>query len=319
VTTDAEGRYLKEGLSNGLYIVFPSKPGHTFTANTGNVFQVIDGSNVTKDFTAGNQNYRISGVITDAGGNPVVDVSVTINDNFGFSRTVYTNVNGLYSSPGIADGLYIVWPTKPGYTIAPTQGNVFQSVSGADVTKDFLATSQDYSISGTVLDDNGLPLAGVSVAVNDNFGFSSTTTTDVNGFYKTGGLTDGLYIVFPSKQGYGITANAGNSFQAVSGANVTGKDFTAVPIVKTYSISGFVLENGAPLPGVTVQINDNYGFTSTTTTDNAGFYTQSGIKDGLYIVYPAKPGYQITADTGNIFQTVNGSSIIEKNFSATAQ
>ena len=317
VTTDDEGRYSKSGLKNGTYIVSPAKTGYSITANSGNIFQSINGANVTKNFTATGQNYAISGVVRDASGQPVPDAQLQINDNYGFSATTYTNINGYYSRPGISNGMYIVMATKSGYSIAPSVGNIFQSVSGANVTKDFVATSQNYSISGTILSDTGQSVGNVQIQVSDNYGFSATATTNANGYYQVSGLSNGLYTVNPTKSGYGITVNSSNIFQFVNGANVTGKNFTATPIIGTYSISGFVLVNGRPLQGVQVQINDNYGFASTVTTDSAGYYSGSGLKNGTYTVNPVKSGYQFQAVTGNIFQQIQGSNVIGKDYNAT--
>lgn len=318
VTTDSEGKYVENGLANGLYIVSPMKPGYTFTANRGNIFQVVDNVHVTKDFTANNQDFSISGTVTDTNGQPVPGATVHITNNFGFSATVATNVNGRYSRPGISNGLYVVLITKNGYSISPAQGNGIQSVNGADVVKDYAATPQGFSISGTVLDSNGSPLPGVSVSVNNNSGFSSTVTSNASGFYAVSSLSNGQYVVLPAKQGYKIiTDNGGNNLSSVSGGDVSGRNFTATQVNYAYSISGYILENGQPIPGVSIQINDNSGFSSTTVTDSAGFYTQGGLKNGTYTVDPTLTGYQFSLVTGNIFQGVNGSNIIGKDFSAT--
>ncbi|HED15014.1 MAG TPA: TIGR03790 family protein [Gammaproteobacteria bacterium] len=317
VTTNVEGRYSKDGLANGLYIVLPKKTGHTFVANSGNIFQSVSNSNVVKNFTAHNLDFTVSGTVTDGNGQPIVGAIVQINDNSGFSATVQTNINGRYSRPGISNGLYIVEVTKNGYSVSPSQGNIFQSVNGSDITKDYVATPSNFVISGAILDTSGKPVPGVTVSINDNSGFSSTVTSNANGFYEIGGLSNGLYIAFPAKQGYTIVVNGGNVFVGINGVSIIGKDFTATPVVQTYSISGYILENGQPLSGASVQINSNFGFSSTTTTDNSGFYTQRGLKDGAYIVYSTKPGYQITTVTGNIFQSINGSNIIGKDFNAT--
>jgi len=317
VTTNAEGKYVEDGLANGLYIVYPTKPGHTFSANSGNIFQSVNNAHVTKDFTANNSDFTVSGTVTDTNGQAVPGATVQISDNSGFTDTVTTNVNGYYSRPGIGNGVYIVWITKNGYSIGPAQGNVFQSVNGSDVVKDFVATPQNFSISGTVLGGNGNPLPGVSVSVSNNSGSSSTVTSNASGFYSVSGLSNGAYIVFPAKSGYNISVNSGNIFQGINGADVSGKDFTATQVKQTFSISGYILENGQPVPGVSIQISDNSGFSSTATTDNAGFYTQDGLEDGTYIVYPTMVGYQFSSVTGNIFQGVSGSNIINKDFSAT--
>lgn len=317
VTTDDVGHYSKTGLKSGTYTVSPTKSGYSITASSGNIFQSVNGANVVKDFTALGQNYSISGLIIDAQGQPVPDAQVVINDNYGFSATTYANVNGFYRRPGVTNGIYTVIATRSGYTIVPSSGNVFQTVNNADVVKDFTATSSDYSIAGTILNTVGQPVSGVIVQINDNYGYSSTVTTNANGYYMNSGMKNGLYIVSPAKAGYGFSANSNNNVVSVSGSNISAKDFTGTKVVDTYSISGFVLENGRPLSGVQMQINDNYGFAATVTTDTAGYFTQGGLKNGMYIVAPSKTAYQFQAVSGNVFQQVQGSNIIDKNYNAT--
>jgi VCBS repeat-containing protein len=80
------------------------------------------------------------------------------------------------------------------------------------------APAGTYNISGTITGD---VLAGVTVAVDT----THSATTDVSGNYTISGLADGTYTVTPSLSGY--TFNPATASATVSGANVTGIDFTA--------------------------------------------------------------------------------------------
>jgi hypothetical protein len=99
------------------------------------------------------------------------------------------------------------------------------SVSGVNqvVTAD---QSQCHAISGTVTTPDGRPVAGIQIQINDNFGFSSTTTTDANGFYSQE-VTDGTYVVYGLVNN-NYTISCGYIFVGVSGADVT-KDCVATP------------------------------------------------------------------------------------------
>ncbi len=91
-----------------------------------------------------------------------------------------------------------------------------------------------YSISGRVT-YNGSGLSGVTVSLTG--AASSSRTTDSNGNYTFLGLQNGTYTITPSKEGYSFSPT---SLQVtVSGANVTGKDFTATQIPPTTNVSGY--------------------------------------------------------------------------------
>jgi hypothetical protein len=85
-------------------------------------------------------NHTISGTVRTASGNPVAGITFQIADNFGFNSFVTTDALGRYSSEAVPDGTYIVFPASASYTVTPVEGNVFVNVSGANVTKDFLAS-----------------------------------------------------------------------------------------------------------------------------------------------------------------------------------
>lgn len=317
VTTDANGYYKSAGLKNGLYIVYPAKQGYNVAPNSGNIFQSVSNAHVRKDFTATRSGYSITGTVMDAAGQPLGDVPIQFSGPNGYTATAKTNVMGYYGLGSLANGSYTVIASLPGFTITPVGGSTTALVNGADVSKAFTATTQGYAVSGTILNTKGQSLAGVQIQINNNGSYVATATTNANGYFHHGGLANGLYIVYPSFSGYTISPNSGSVFTTISGADVVGKDFTATPIIYTYSVSGFILENGQPLPGVSVAINDNYGFTSTVTTDSSGFYYKDGLKNGLYIVYPSKSGYQFQTTSGNIFQSISGSNVISKNYNAT--
>jgi len=316
-TTDLEGRYSLSGLSNGDYTLNASLYGYVIAPSDGDPAHTVYNGSSSRDFVAQAQNYVISGQILDSEGHPLPDVVMQIHDNYGFSAVALSNVNGQYQAAGISNGIYIVLPVKQGYSIIANSGNIFQTVSGSNVQKDYTANPQNYSIAGTIQTSTGQPLSGVIISINPSSGAAFNAVTNSNGYYRAPGIPSGLYAVSASKPDYTFQVNSGNIFQSVSSADVLDKDFTATQVVNTYSISGYILENGLPVPGVQVQVNDNYGFSSTVYTDNAGYYSQDGLKNGIYTVYPVLAGYKFSAVTGNIFQTVSGGSIIDKDFNAS--
>lgn len=160
-----------------------------------------------------------------------------------------------------------------------------------------------YTISGTV---TGAPsvaitLSGASIA-------TTTKTTAADGSYSFTGLANGSYTVTPSLATYAFspTSLAVN----VSGANVTGKNFTATAAATTYSISGVVSGAG----GVTITLSgDNTG---SVVTGAGGAYIISGLVPGSYTVTPSLSGYTFNPTSSPV--TIAAANSTANNFTATA-
>jgi hypothetical protein len=93
-----------------------------------------------------------------------------------------------------------------------------------DVCHGNCTAPQTYTISGTVT-SSGSGLSGVNMALTGDS--TANTTTDASGNYSFSGLSNGSYTVTPSKSGY--TFNPTSIPVIISGADQTGKDFTATP------------------------------------------------------------------------------------------
>jgi hypothetical protein len=157
------------------------------------------------------------------------------NDNFGFSSTTTTDANGFYSQE-VTDGTYVVYGlVNNNYTVSC--GYIFVGVSGADVTKDCVATPILRTISGTVTTPDGQPVAGIQIQINDNFGFSSTTTTDANGFYSQE-VTDGTYVVYGLNDNFGFSSTTTTDANGFYSQEVTDGTYVVYGLVNNnYTIS----------------------------------------------------------------------------------
>jgi len=169
-----------------------------------------------------------------------------------------------------------------------------------------------YSISGSVKTAELSPVSDVQIwyySYNGSFGGWTFVTTDGSGNYTIPNLGPGIYTIYPGKTGY--TFSPSYLQVTISGASVSGKNFTATPI--PYSISGTVTLSTAGLSGVTMML---YGSISATTlTDASGNYTLRNLSNGSYTVTPDKAGYTFTPS--NLPVTISGASASGKNFSAT--
>lgn len=166
------------------------------------------------------------------------------------------------------------------------------------------APAQTFSISGRITDSDNAPLAGVTVALTGSQ--SVTTTTDGNGNYIFSSLpTSGRYTVTAASSDYGFESA---SFTTPSGDQIA--NFTTQP--KTYEVKGTISSGGVPLPGVTVALSGSA--LGTTVTDDAGGYSFALLKDGDYVLTPAKANYTFGPASASI-NGVNADTQID--FTAT--
>ena len=294
VNTDSSGNYSFTTLGNGNYTITPSKSGYAFSPSNRSV--TVNVANVTsQNFTA--TTYSISGTVT-VNGVPLSGVSMALTGPV--SKTVNTDSNGNYSFTTLGNGNYTITPSKSAYVFSPSNRSV--TVSVANVTsQNFTATT--YSISGTVT-VNGVPLSGVSMALTGPV--SKTVNTDSGGNYSFTTLGNGNYTITPSKSGYVLSPS--NRSVTVSGANVTSQNFTAA----TYSISGTVTVNGAPLSGVSMALTGPVS--KTVNTDSGGNYYFTTLGNGNYTITPSKSGYVLSPSNRSV--TVSGANVTSQNFTA---
>jgi hypothetical protein len=251
------------------------------------------------------QTYSISGTITPAAGGNGATVNVSGTTN----ATTTANSSGNFTITGLANGTYTVAPSRAGFTFTPSSMKV--TINGANITTglSFTATAVSFGISGTIT-----PAAGGSGAtVTLSGAATATTTTDSAGNYAFTGLSNGAYTVTPNHTGY--TFNPSTHAVTVSGASVTGINFTAtVQVGQTFSVSG-TISPAAGGSGATVTLNG--AATATTTADGAGKYTFSGLSNGSYTVTPTNAGFTFTPASQSV--TIINANVAGVNFTASVQ
>ena len=298
-TTSSDGSYILDWLANGRYTITPSKNGYTFDPAS-EIITVSDNYITGVDFT-GTMIPLTSLISGTVSGDIQEGVIITLSgDN---SDTTTSDSNGDYSFGGITDGNYTITPTLSGYTFSPTSQNV--TVSGADESGiDFDATENTYTISGTVTGD---VQSGVTITLSGDD--SDTTTTDLNGDYFFGGITNGNYTILPSLSDYTFSPTSENV--TVSDADETGVDFTSTEVIYTYTLGGTVY--GDIQSGVTMTLSgDNSG---STTTDLNGDYSFAGLVNGSYTVTPSLSDYTFSPTSEIV--TVSDSAETGVDFTAT--
>ncbi|MBE0606502.1 MAG: CHRD domain-containing protein [Deltaproteobacteria bacterium] len=109
---------------------------------------------------------------------------------------------------------------------------VFLAGCGDDDDDGGVVAPPTFSISGQVT-STGAGLSGVTMTLSG--ASSATATTDAGGNYAFAGLDNGSYTVTPSRTGF--TFSPTDNTQTVSGADITGVDFTATATVVTAVIT----------------------------------------------------------------------------------
>ena len=156
----------------------------------------------------------ISGKVIDANGIGIPNVQVTAG-----AYTTFTNAAGDYSLSVVA-GSYTIVFSKAGYQTYQTTVDV--TSGDAPFTNATLTPTPTHTISGTVTDASGTPLAGADVSADTLF----TTKTLANGTYSLP-VNAGIYNLAVSLSGY-QSATVPNV--DASAGDITGVNATLTPI-----------------------------------------------------------------------------------------
>ena len=130
-TADGSGNFTFSGLANGSYTLTPGKSGFTF--NPSSLPEVVSNANVAgANFTAVSAaKWSISGTITPA----TAGSAATVVLSGAATGSTAADASGNYSFNLLANGSYIVTPSKSGYSFLPANQAV--TVSGANASANF--------------------------------------------------------------------------------------------------------------------------------------------------------------------------------------
>lgn len=235
-----------------------------------------------------------SSVSATVGGQTTATVTTTVSG--GFNSAVSLSVSGLptgatatfspasIAAPGSGSStLTLATGTAAAGTYSLTitaTGN--GTTHAAALSFAINAVQTTYSISGAVT-LNGAGLSGVTVGAG-----SASAATDANGAYTISGLANGTYTLTPSKTGY--TFSPATQSVAVSGADVTGKNFTA-----TATTGDTALTSGVAVAGSITSTSRNgawnYYYIDVPSGATSLAVTMTGLSADadLYDMFNAKP------------------------------
>ncbi|HVL69942.1 MAG TPA: carboxypeptidase regulatory-like domain-containing protein [Vicinamibacterales bacterium] len=244
---------------------------------------------------------KVTGTVTDPAGNAVAGATVELDSNSWGPDTTYSANNNRTTTDGA--GRYEIFGFASGahggnstLTVRPPAGSPLAIVSRSSLTftgdtiQD-VVLPQPSAFTGTIRGHGGAPLAGLQVFVyTSNWQVIAQTTTDANGSYNLP-IADGTVIFYVQTPWPPAERPAPAYFYAyrynvvINGA--TTLDLT-LPVVE---ISGTVTDsNGAPVPGVGLQLDSNAwgpdatytANNNTVTTDAAGRYRIFGFAAGAH-------------------------------------
>ena len=266
VLTDFHGYYLINVPYGWSGTVTAAQSGYYF----GNPVEVINKTTSSQiDFTE--KRFKIRGFVKDRNGAGVGSVYLSVSGLVGAS----TSSTGYFEVPGVKyNWAGVITPSRSGYSFEPISRSV--TMAAGDVN-DVNFTALQFTISGQVIDKNGMGVSGVNVSNG-----SGTTSTDGNGRYSfaVGGNWTGTLT--PSKAGYGFNPANRSYSQVITDFNDA--HFIAVKPV----ISGTIRDNrGVSVAGATVSA----GTSGSTTTDANGFYTLQLTYNFTGTLTPSKAGY----------------------------
>ncbi|MCK5057230.1 MAG: hypothetical protein KAT34_11280 [Candidatus Aminicenantes bacterium] len=275
----ADGFYSLTVPCGWLGTLTPLKVGWEFTPSSV-IFVEPVSENQVKDFvgTASSTEYTISGRVSDTTGRIGMDgVTISFFDGATVDTTITTG-DGYYSYTVPAYWTGSVTPSLVGYSFTPPTKVVGPVQS--NITQDFLAQFNKYTISGTVMDSQAKPIPAVTMTLSTGF----TTQTNISGQYHFEVIHGWSGNLIPSKTGWSFNPVYRNYNSVIFDLN--NEHFFGIKVKDQHAISGTVTSGGTALENVVLS-----GLPDNPATDASGFYSALVTRGWSGTVTPTLSGY----------------------------
>lgn len=282
VATLEDGSYDIGNLAPGVYFVTIRADGYG-----GQSFSVTvnPGQTTTENFILFPIQGSLTGTVTNAAGNPIAGAIISLNVNVaggGLLLTRFvTQTDGTYLIENLLPLQYLVTAAATPYQ------STFQSVAVVADTRsvlNFVLEPNPGSVMGTVVDSNGVPVAGAAVAIKMLSGTGvviATIFSDSDGHFLVSTLTPSIYTILASAA----------DFQTASATLGVTSDQTANVQLVLYpdpgSIAGQITDavTGSTILGVAVTLTDSNNFlVASLIADTKSGYQFDGLPPGSYTV-----------------------------------
>lgn len=309
-TTEDDGTFVIRGVTSGTYRLEARPPE---AERSGYVTQgaplrpatatgVAVGAKAVEIRLTGGVSIR--GRFLDAAGKPLAGAWVRAEvrsgqdldrgvDSWFFGPFAVTDPTGRFTISGLATAHYrlvhVPDPTNP-LVARPLKGGDDVVAGATDVR---VVAGNLASIAGTVLDDDGKPVAGASIdLIAVGGGIAGCTRTDAAGRFTLHDASDASrYVVRATKQDF-VLAQIDDASAGAAGL--------AIQMVRGLRASGRVLRSaGTPLAqGVVILTLEKGQHRASAVTDAEGRFTAAGLREGVYRV-DATTGLDPSGSTAN--------------------
>ena len=174
--------------------IIPTKNGYDFDPSN-QTYSSILGDQVNQNYTATIQKRTISGTILSEKGQPVADVSLTVEGG----GSAMTNISGEFELLVDHGWRGRITPAREGYTFNPTS-RPYSLVTIDQTRQNFTAIVQKFTITDFVIIGN-VPIPGVVITARDAEGIVSTSTTDTKGKFVVTVPYGWTGEIIPTKEG----------------------------------------------------------------------------------------------------------------------
>ncbi len=233
----------------------------------------------------------IGGTVMDAVTNQRLGGVAVVLESNNLITTV-TDTNGAFTLKDVPPGSQKVDFALTGYAPASASAFVSENVTVALGAVPMVSSHSTGTISGTITDSSGKPLADVAVTVGG--AWSGSATTGADGSYSIVYVTPGQVTLSAAKTGFlGVTA-AGTVYARTT-LSFSPRLSTTASTVTTGTLVGRVVDSywGLPIsplpgePGVTVTLSGGIRVTP----DDRGYFTIQGLTPNTYQATVGMPGF----------------------------
>jgi len=262
-------------------------------------------------------------------GTPATGARISITDGLSATSSATQTGNPPYAQfmvPGVATGTWTVFIDSSGYSAeidnVAAVANSTTPIPNATTSPSWPAVN----VYATVISSNGI-VGIINGSVTDDFGTPLSGITVTAGPYSTTAGLSGTYSLRVASGTYDVTANPGNLNSSYS-SQVQPSVYIAIGDVTqninfllphTGKIMGWISRDGVnPLPGVDVAALDSFGSThDTEASGNNGIFTLINLTTGVYTVQPELDSSETSTPKSSTITVTAGNTVWIGTFTIT--